>query len=907
MMRPSKHPSPRLIARQRLLAAAVASCFATAPALGAGALPAGATNLVGVPAQNIVYGTNSLTITTAAARSAADWAQFSIGAGNRVDILQPSVSSAMLNRVLSADPSRIYGTLTSNGQVFLVNQAGIQIGPGGMIDTARFVASTLNLSPENFLAGRLNFDATPGAGSVSNQGTITTPLGGSVYLIAPNVSNEGIIRTPQGETILAAGQTVSLIDTATPGVKVDITGAKGNATNLGTITAEAGRIGIAGVLVRNSGTLNASSLVSEGGRIFLKASQDAYVDGAGRIVTTGTRGGKVEVLGDRVAVTDQAEIDVSGATGGGTLLVGGDYQGKNPDVHNAGSTYFGSDARLKADATDHGDGGKVIVWADGTTRAYGTISARGGANGGNGGFVEVSGKRQLYYEGFADRRAPKGKAGSLLLDPDEVEIGYGGTIAWTTIVSNLYGGNVDLTATGVGSGNIKILDDGSFSTTNRFGLLAKNNIDTNGRQVTNLDSGDFVLVAGWNGSSPATAPGVSGTTGSITGAGNFSTAGGNFTALAAGSVALGAITTDASISGANAGNITISGTSITLGNLGANGADGSSSAPTGGRGGEIRVTASAGDISLGGVSAKGGNGYGSSGCCSFQNGGDGGNGGKIILTASGMIVASGTLSVYGGHGGDGAEGGKGGNGGNGGDITLLAGGAIDLQNVEAWGGWGGSGGRHSFDGPGGNGGNGGNGGTVQITGSSISVGEINASGSSGGHGADGNGSSYDGGAGGAGGDGGKVALTAKTGGVVVGGSISANAGWGGHGGHGGSSDGGDAGGFGGAGGKGGTGGSVQVDALSQISITGSIGVDGGEGGNGGHGGYGSSSALAATPATAATVATVAASCCPPARPSASAICGRTAATPATAVTVVAALPAAPAAMAATAGMAAASR
>mgnify|MGYP002131157107 CR=1 FL=1 len=79
--------------------------------------------------------------------------------------------------------------------------------------------------------------AAPGAGSVVNQGTITTPSGGSVYLIGTNVSNNGVITTPQGETILAAGATVHLVDSATPGVKVEITGSEGNATNLGTIAA----------------------------------------------------------------------------------------------------------------------------------------------------------------------------------------------------------------------------------------------------------------------------------------------------------------------------------------------------------------------------------------------------------------------------------------------------------------------------------------------------------------------------------------------------------------------------------------------------------------------------------------------------------------------------------------------
>lgn len=521
--------------RHSLLAAAVAACFA-APAWAAGptALPSGATNLVGV--SNMAYEANKLTITTSAARSSADWDKFSVPTGMRVDIFQPTATSAMMNRVVSANPSQIYGTLWSNGQVWLVNQAGIQVGPGGMVDTAGFVASTLNVNPADFLAGKLNFLATPGAGDVVNQGTITTPSGGFVYLIGGNVSNEGIIHTPQGETLLAAGQTVNLVDTGTPGVKVEITGAEGNATNLGTITAEAGRIGIAGVLVKNSGTLNASSVVSEGGRVFLKSTGDTYVEGNSRIEATGMKGGRVEVLGDRVAVTDNAVIDASGANGGGTILVGGDYQGKNADIQNARFTYFGPNATLKADATDNGNGGKVILWADDTTRAYGTISARGGSNGGDGGFVETSGESHLDYRAQVDLRAPLGIAGNLLLDPSDIIIdnisdilnggafsggifeGVTGTshLTWNTINTQLgFGSLVIRTSSGGGgNGDITIDDGGSLTASNTLTLLANRNLNfSSGAAVTTV--GDLNLVAGWNN----TGWSVSGGSGSL----NFAT------------------------------------------------------------------------------------------------------------------------------------------------------------------------------------------------------------------------------------------------------------------------------------------------------------------------------------------------------------------------------------------------
>ena len=257
--------------RQRLSCLAVAACFVSADAL---ALPVGAQVVNGTAGFN--QAGNVLTVTNSNG-AIINWQQFNISAGNGVRFNQPSASSSVLNRVLASDPSVILGSLTSNGRVWLVNPAGILVGQGARIDVAGFVASTLNISNADFLANRMRFEANPGAGNVINQGKITTPMGGSVYLIGSNVTNEGIISTPKGETILAAGNKVELIDSATPGVKVEITGAEGNATNLGEISAEAGRIGIAGVVVKNSGRLNASSVVEEGGRIFLRASKDALV------------------------------------------------------------------------------------------------------------------------------------------------------------------------------------------------------------------------------------------------------------------------------------------------------------------------------------------------------------------------------------------------------------------------------------------------------------------------------------------------------------------------------------------------------------------------------------------------------------------------------------------------------
>jgi len=501
--------------RTHLLAVAVAGCFAASPAWS---LPTGATVVNGTATLDQVGQVLNITNSNGAI---LNWQQFNIAAGEMTRFIQASASSSVLNRVVGGDLSAIYGALSSNGKVWLVNPAGILVGAGGTIDTAAFIASTLAIRNEDFLAGKLTFSG-PG-GNVVNQGAITTPTGGSVYLIGANVSNEGVITTPKGETILAAGQTVNLIDTATPGVKVEITGATGDTTNLGTIAAEAGRIGMAGVIVRNSGTLNAASAIEEGGKVFLRASQDTYVDGSGRIVATGTKGGNIEVLGNRVAVMDNASLDASGTNGGGKVLVGGDYQGNNPAVQNSQITYFGPNASIKANAEKVGDGGTVIVWADDTTRAYGSISARGGANGGNGGFVETSGHLSLDVAGArVDTRAPLGSTGNWLLDPVDVSIvsGYGGPTlstpfapgvnttlydqdinSWlsgtslTIQTNNGYGGSGHITVSGANISGANTLALYAYG----VGSTAYGNI-TISNSMINLSAGDLMLIAGWDGS-----------------------------------------------------------------------------------------------------------------------------------------------------------------------------------------------------------------------------------------------------------------------------------------------------------------------------------------------------------------------------------------------------------------------
>jgi filamentous hemagglutinin family protein len=408
--------------RRRLLPVLIAGCFGQA----AFANPQGAqvvNGQVGFSNQGSVL---SVTNTPGAI---INWQRFSINPGETTRFIQQNANSAVLNRITGQDPSQILGALQSNGRVFLVNPNGILFGQGAQIDVNGLVASTLNISNEDFLRGKLNFKSAGSAGSIVNQGAITTPAGGQVYLIAPNVENSGIIHSPQGDVMLAAGHTVQLVDSTDPNLQVVLSAPEHAALNIGKIITEGGKTGIYGALVHQRGMVSAdSAVVGENGKIVFKASKDTLLEAGSVTSATGVgSGGEVQVLGERVGLIGDAAIDVSGRTGGGTVLVGGDYKGGNSTVQNAKRTFVSEDARITADAGLSGNGGKVIVWGDETARVHGHISARGGSVAGDGGFVETSSNYLNVDKVTVDTSAAKGKAGNWLLDPFDIFVADFGT------------------------------------------------------------------------------------------------------------------------------------------------------------------------------------------------------------------------------------------------------------------------------------------------------------------------------------------------------------------------------------------------------------------------------------------------------------------------------------------------
>lgn len=356
-------------------------------------------------------------------QSVINWQSFSIGAGGTTYFQQPDAASTSINRVVSNTPTLILGTLGSNGKLVLVNQSGIAVGAGAVVDTAGFTASTLQLSDTDAAAGRMRFAETAAnPAGISVQGQIVARQG-DVVLVAPTISTgaSALIQAPNGNTILAAGRQVEISGRGLEGIALLAQAPTDQVLNLGTLQGSA--VGIFAGTLTHSGLIQATRVTQEGGRVLLKASGDAIVNAGAQILATGDVGGSVQVLGQRVALLDQARVDASGTNGGGTVLIGGDAHGGNPGVQNASMSYVGSEVRIAADAIERGAGGKVVVWADEATRMHGRISASGGATGGAGGFVETSGKQFLDVQGArVVASAAHGAAGTWLLDPSDVTI-----------------------------------------------------------------------------------------------------------------------------------------------------------------------------------------------------------------------------------------------------------------------------------------------------------------------------------------------------------------------------------------------------------------------------------------------------------------------------------------------------
>lgn len=307
-----------------------------------------------------------------------NWQSFDIGVGETTRFIQQDAASAVLNRVTTGNASEILGNLLSNGRVFLVNPAGILVGRDGMIDTAGLVMSTLNITNENFLAGRYEFTGDAASGQITNHGYIKTTPGGEIVLLAPKIlnapeagnPNSGIIESENGELVLAAGYAITITSLDDPDISFEVTAPAGEVVNLGQLIARGGSVDVLAETIRHSGEINTDAL---------------SVDATGRIVLTATRhletsaGSLLSARGERIAEThagdgSEAMPNPTGAAGGSVTLT----VGAAADAADAAPTTASIAGRIDVSGAR---GGSATVEADSVV-VKGTIEASGREAGG---------------------------------------------------------------------------------------------------------------------------------------------------------------------------------------------------------------------------------------------------------------------------------------------------------------------------------------------------------------------------------------------------------------------------------------------------------------------------------------------------------------------------------------------
>lgn len=430
-------------------------------------------------------------ITQSTNRAAIDWQTFNVGSQAHVNFRQPGSQSVTLNRVLDAQPSQIFGRITSNGQVFLTNPNGVYFAPGASVDVGGLVATTHGISNSDFMAGKNTFARNGSTASVVNQGQLSAGLGGYIALLAPEVRNEGVVIAQAGTVAMASGETITLNfgDTHNlTGITVTPSQIQALVDNKHAVLAPGGLVILAahaaanlrGGVVNNSGVIEAQGIVNRAGRIVLEASHGITQSAGGRLDVSGAaagsialkadrdvnlmggvraassdaRGGLVTIEGDYIRLAADTQIDARGASGGGTVLVGGDWQGSGT-LRQATQVIMERGATIDASAAREGDGGKVVLWSDihnrrGETVFNGRIDAVG-AGTGRGGRVETSG-----HALGASGRVNAGRSGQWLIDPYDITIenspGMGGVIDANAIVSALNGG-AEVIVTTAGAGN----------------------------------------------------------------------------------------------------------------------------------------------------------------------------------------------------------------------------------------------------------------------------------------------------------------------------------------------------------------------------------------------------------------------------------------------------------------------
>ena len=349
---------------------------------------------------------NTLNVNTPSDKLIVNYSGFDIAQAETVNFNQPSSSSVALNRVTGGNPSAIFGALRANGQIFVVNPNGIMFGPNSRVDVAGLVASTLDISNEDFLSGKYNFFKNGENAYIINQGNISIGNGGYACLLSAGIDNKGTIQAELGTAVLASGEKITLaLDdlndisvVVDEGVRNQVFGPDNKnildaVKNSGTISANGGKVILtAKVLnkvfdyaINNTGIIEANDVVNNNGVI------EFVAEGAPLINTGSLEAGEVNISAPTADVISTGILIAKALIErGASFLVGGVFEADSTNIENLDNAvtlttgHYGS-------VSDNGDiivasgatitlSSDAIFWADSNTNGSGAFIMNSGSS-----------------------------------------------------------------------------------------------------------------------------------------------------------------------------------------------------------------------------------------------------------------------------------------------------------------------------------------------------------------------------------------------------------------------------------------------------------------------------------------------------------------------------------------------
>jgi filamentous hemagglutinin family protein len=301
---------------------------------------------------------SQFTVTTSA-QTFINWSSFNIGVGETTTFVQPSSSSVVWNRINDPNPSQILGTLNANGYVVLQNSSGFYVGGQAAINTHGLLMTTAPIAmPSLADGGAWQFDAPPPTAKIVNFGQINIAGGAPAFLIASDIQNNGSIFDPGGKIGLYAGQKV-LVSTSPDGrgINAEVTLPQGSVNNSGQLVADGGSILMQAQVVNQGGLVQANSVKDVNGTIELMASDTLNLDANSVISAKGdsagaSAGGNVALKSGN-AFSDQA---------GSLINISGGAQGGNGGQLEVSAAQLGGiQSTIQSAASAGFVGGKLTI------------------------------------------------------------------------------------------------------------------------------------------------------------------------------------------------------------------------------------------------------------------------------------------------------------------------------------------------------------------------------------------------------------------------------------------------------------------------------------------------------------------------------------------------------------------